>query len=250
MIFNKSPNIKRDCEIINYNYFFPLIGICVSYNYMDTLKFMLPINYRHFSKIYIVTQKTDISTINFSRKFDNIKVIFYELVNSNRKFDKWGAIKFAQKIIYKQYPLHWYLIFDSDVILPANFIKILENSNLKNDYLYSGVRTNIPKSSEILSLHSKNYDNEPMNQMFLGSFQLYKQPLYQPIFHRSDTRRGTAEDGDIYFNRLFKNKQILTNLVYLHLGPRTGTVKNNWRGKKYFFKDDININLRQFIFSC
>ena len=75
MIFNKSPNIKRGCEIINYNYFFPLIGICVSYNYMDTLKFMLPINYRHFSKIYIVTQKTDISTINFSRKFDNVKVV-------------------------------------------------------------------------------------------------------------------------------------------------------------------------------
>ena len=32
------------------NTIFPLIGICISYNYIDTLKFMLPINYSHFNK--------------------------------------------------------------------------------------------------------------------------------------------------------------------------------------------------------
>jgi len=249
MIFNKLPNIKKDCKVINHNIFFPLIGICVSYNYMDTLKFMLPINYKHFTKIYIITQKNDIATINFSRKFHNVKVIFYELINLQKKFDKWGAIKFAQKIIYKQHPGYWYLILDSDIILPSNFIKILENSDLKENYLYSGVRTNIPQSSKILSLNGHTYNNEPLNNLFLGSFQLYKLPIYQPLFHRQDTRWGTAQAGDVYFNRLFKYKRILTNLVYLHLGLRTGTAKNNWNGKKYFFNNDLDINHRQLIFS-
>ena len=42
--------INKSQEPCKKNTIFPLIGICISYKYMDTLKFALPINYNHFDK--------------------------------------------------------------------------------------------------------------------------------------------------------------------------------------------------------
>ena len=56
---------------------FPLVGICISYNYLDTLKFMLPINYNHFNKIYLVTQEDDIKTIEYCKEYDNVELLLF-----------------------------------------------------------------------------------------------------------------------------------------------------------------------------
>ena len=99
---NKLNTIKNGIKIYNVktppqkNISFPLIGICVSYNYFDTLKFALPINYLHFDKIYIITQEDDIQTVEYCKKFDNVNVLFYDFKNNNKKFDKYGALNYAQ----------------------------------------------------------------------------------------------------------------------------------------------------------
>ena len=138
----------KKCKIpCNKNNTFPLVGMCVSYNYMDTLKFMLPINCNHFDKLYLVTQQDDIETIKFCKNFNNLEVLFYDFKNNVKQFDKFGALTMLQQIVYDKYPNHWYLIIDSDIILPNNFIDILINENLNENCIYGAIRNNIHKSA-------------------------------------------------------------------------------------------------------
>jgi hypothetical protein len=228
-----------------------LVGLCVSYNYMDTLKFMLPVNYLHFEKIYLITQIDDEETINFCKQFDNVVVLFYKF-NWNNKFDKYGGLNYAQKIAYTDYPESWYLIIDSDIILPNNLIDILYKENLNPECIYGTFRNNILKSSQLLKkceiVHNEKnwfYNNILHNELtppsILGCFQLYKKHVY----HRNNL--DDAGWGDYYFGydnfRLFCN---LDNIIVFHLGE-TG---KNWSGKTVCFIDDINISLNDIYYTC
>ena len=231
-----------------------LVGLCVSYNYYDTLKFMLPVNYLHFEKMYLITQEDDTETINFCKKFDNINVLFYNFKNNNHSFDKYGALNYAQKIAYEEYQESWYLIIDSDIILPNNFVDILLKENLNSECIYGATRNNVLNSSKLLNkpqiinkyeninlisnniLHWKN--NPPS---ILGCFQLYKK---KHIFHRDMNNAGW---GDYYFGHdnfnLFCN---LDNILYFHLG-QYGV---NWSGKVVSFIDDTNISVKDIYYNC
>ena len=236
---NKTPPTKNNS--------LSLIGLCVSYNYFDTLQFMLPVNYLHFEKIYIITQTDDKATIEFCKKFDNVIILFYDFKNNNKKFDKFGALNYSQKIAYMDYPESWYLIIDSDILLPNNFIGILDKEKLNPECIYGAIRNNVLKSSELLNKTQIINNKKNLNLIFnnilhskgnppsiLGCFQLYKKHVY----HRLDI--DDCSYGDYYFGydnfNLFCN---LENISYFHLGePR-----KNWYGKMVSFIDDINISL-------
>ena len=219
---------------------FSLIGICVSYNYFDTLQFMLPVNYLHFEKIYLITQRDDLETIEFCKQFANVQVLFYNFKNNGKKFDKFGALNMAQQIAYTAYPDSWYLLIDSDVLLPNNFIDILCSENLQAECIYGSIRNNVFKSSELLNKFAlNNWKNNPPS--ILGCFQLYKKTN---IYHRDCADAGY---GDYYFGHdnfnMFCN---LDNLMCFHLG-QSGV---NWRGKTVSFIDDVKIALRDIYFIC
>ena len=253
------PLINKYKEPCVKNKSFPLIGICISYKYMDTLKFMLPINYNHFDKIYLVTQKDDLETIQFCKKFKNVEILYINLQNENAKFDKGGAIKIAQKKAYENYPNHWYLIIDSDIILPNNFINILEKEKLNEECIYGAIRNNYIKSSKLLNQiipeHSYEWNNICVDLLhfkcnhppsILGCFQLYKKcNIY---YKNSDDKFFYGADYDYNFGydnfNLFCN---LENIIYFHLG---NSLAKNWKGKKDYFIDDCNINLNQMYFNC
>jgi len=230
----------------------PLIGICVSYNYYDTIKFVLPVNYLHFDKIYLITQVDDAQTIEFSNSYGNVKILFFNFKNNNKIFDKFGALNYAQKIVYENHPDSWYLIFDSDIILPNNFIDILIKENLNSECIYGGFRNNVLKTSELLNkkqiinknkqflyndiLHFKNYP-----PCILGCLQLYKKKVY----HRNNM--DNTGYGDYYFGHdnfnMFCN---LENIIYFHLGE-SGI---NWGGKVISFIDDIGISIDDIYYIC
>ena len=232
---------------------FPLVGMCISYNYMDTLKFMLPINSRHFEKIYIITQNDDSQTVEYCKKFNNVEVLLYNFKNNGKIFDKFGALNMVQKIVYSNHPNSWYLIIDSDIILPNNFIDILENENLQEDCIYGALRNNFLKSSEllkeikpdhkflyndILAFRTQTSDNPPS---IMGCFQLYKKQCYQNIDFKD------AGFGDyIFCHKNFDKFCNLENIVYLHLGE----IGKNWKGKIYNFIDDVNIKIEDIYFNC
>ena len=233
----------------------PLIGICVSYCYFDTLQFMLPVNYLHFNKLYVITQVDDIQTINFCKQFINVEILFYDFKNNNKRFDKYGAIKYAQQKVYQSYSNSWYLIIDSDIILPNNFINILINEKLNEDCIYGAYRLNILKTSELCRKNSFIERNERLHSnitnnilyrkkyppSILGCFQLYKKKCYQP------DNFNNAGWGDYHFGyenfNLFCN---LNNLIYIHLGDSN----KNWNGKLLPFTNDCDVNLNNFYFNC
>ena len=222
----------------------PLIGLCVSYKYTDALKFALPVNYNHFTKLYIITQEDDTDTINLCKPFENVELVYYDFTqNGTKAFDKYGALNLLQKMVYARHPDFWYLIIDSDIILPTNFIQILLHEKLDKECLYGAYRHIAKSSSELLDLQSFinakkywEYDNIKhfkTNIPALGCLQLYAKPN---IFHQ--TIYNNAERGDITFSeanfKLFCN---LDTMCILHLGiPQV-----NWSGKVESFVDDANI---------
>ena len=251
------PLITKTHNQVVKNTMFPLIGICVSYNYMDTLKFMIPINYNHFDKIYLITQEDDNETIEFCKGFPNVEVLLFTFKTDAAVFNKGGALKMGQKIAYDNYPDHWYLIIDSDIILPNNFIDILKNENLNENYIYGAVRNNIETSSQlfkpIIPDHKWTQNDMTFNWQInakvtgpgiLGSFQLYKlKKIYKP----SSDLWFNGADYDFYFAWInFNIFCQLENIVYLHLG----FTAKNWNGKVKGFIDDANIDLEQCSFKC
>jgi hypothetical protein len=242
------PPTKNNC--------FSLVGVCVSYNYFDTLQFMLPVNCAHFEKMYLITQPNDLETIEFCKKFENVKVLFYNFKNNNKTFDKFGAINYAQQIMYNEYPDSWYMIIDSDIILPNNFIDILSKETLNDKCIYGAIRNNVFKSSELLNkkqiVNAKDNVTWVYNNILhwkikppsiLGCFQLYK----KKCFHLNSDKFANAGFGDYAFGHdnfnLFCN---LENLLYFHLGESG----KNWNGKVVSFIDDCKLSLTDIYYNC
>ena len=240
---------KLGHTVPNKNTTFPIVAYCVSYNYMDTLQFMLPINYMHFEHIYLITQVDDVPTIEFCKQFSNVTVLFWNFKSNGKSFDKFGAINHAYQHMYKEYPNHWYLGIDSDILLPTNFINILEREHLHESCLYGGFRHIAEKISDINVLqkilnigHVLNniLHNATLPPSVLGSFQLHKKQCYNKV--AAVQGKGDYEFGYQNFN-LFCNLQ---NLHYIHLGP----INVNWFGKvKDFIIDTNDITLEQMYYS-
>ena len=242
----KTPPIK--------NTSFPLVALCVSYNYFEELRSMLPCNYLHFDKIYLVTQEDDIQTVEFCKQFDNVVLLFYNFKTNGKDFDKYGAIKFAQERMFKEHPNSWYLNMDSDIVLPINFIKILESEPLQEDCIYAISRINILTSSELsnLRLAIKNtYTHQPFYTQIchnntvppciLGMFQLYKKQCLQLDAF------ANALDGDYYFAwKNFKTFSLLSGIVCMHLG--TGQVNIKEKVKSYI--DNAKCPIDSYYFAC
>ena len=252
---NKNKTYIFDVKIKpNTNKRLPLVGLCVSYNYYDTIQFVLPVNYLHFEKIYVITQEDDIETIELTKQFKNVEILFFDFKNNNKHFDKYGALNYAQQIAYEQFPDSWYLIFDSDIILPNNFIDILMKENLNPECIYGGIRKNVLRTSELLN-KTQIINNDENNKIIhnnilylkntppsiLGCFQLYKKKVYNNN-HFDDAGYGDYSFGYNNFN-LFCN---LENLTYFHLGE-TGV---NWQGKVASFIDDIGISIDNIYYTC
>lgn len=257
--YNKTPMIniiEQSNTLAKKNTSFSLIGLCVSYNYFETLKIMLPLNYNHFTHIYLVTQKDDIQTIEFCKYFDNVEVILFDFNNNNKKFDKYGGLNKIQELAYKNYPDSWYLIIDSDIVLPANFIDLIKSQNLNDNYIYGGYRNNLNKLSDIhlfldnkFNLDKYNFINWKKQVMILGCFQLYKKHHYHVLDDTSHINYGTAGHFDLKFTESFETRKYL-DLIFVHLGKETDEhLKNNWSGKVIDFNIDININISKLNFN-
>lgn len=225
---------------------FSLVGLCISYQYIDTLQYMLPINHIHFDKIYIVTQEDDLQTIQFCKHFNNVEVIFFNFKNNGKRFDKYGALNLIQSIAYREFPSSWYLNIDSDIILPTNFKELMNTQTLNPDCIYGCVRANCIKSSDIINFDPmKEVRKYPFNNVLftrrpciIGYFQLYK----KKVFH--NLHLTNAAEGDVYFCNHFKLICNL-NMLIIHLGDSC----KNWNGKTQDFILDIPLTTEHLQFT-
>jgi len=203
-----------------------LVCITVSTNYSDILQVIMSQNLKFIDKWFIITSKSDKSTINLIQNNKKISVLFYDFQNNNNIFDKGGAIKMAQENIYNLYSECLILLLDSDIYLPDNFIDVIKLTKFEVNILYHPKkRLDFYKLSEFYG--KKNYFDYPWMKDFQGFFQLYyynteinnKKYVYQESHNCSQC--------DLLFKNKFEKKNHIDITVY-HLG-RNGV---NWNGRK------------------
>ena len=102
-----------------------VIAITICVNYDDILKNMLEQNSKFFDVWYIVTSAQDKNTqqLIIKASLKNVRMLLFDGFYKGAKFNKGGAICFAQTYIEKNHTNPVILILDADIYLPNDFLK-------------------------------------------------------------------------------------------------------------------------------
>ena len=192
----------------------------------------MPQNAKFFKRWYIVTAESDTKTIEAIQSFNSptIHILFYDFFSEGAKFNKGGALRYAQtKVQEDGYIDNPILILDSDIFLPNNFLDSLSNVTIEDETLY-GISERRDYYCYNDFLKNTNYSIHSHSKNFQGCFQLYK----------SGNKYESSNDCgecDYVFRDLFAKKIHLT-LTVQHLGL-DGV---NWGGRdgkrnKFFLEE-------------
>jgi hypothetical protein len=197
-----------------------IIPLVVSVNMHDFLKMTLIRNRKMFKDYYVVTCPSDKDTIQLCNDF-NVSIILYkDFWINNSKFNKSGAIYFAQNILHTQFFDKWILLLDSDILLPFNFDYYNNDENLNvlnTSFLYGITRFDLLTPSDF----QKNKLTKYKGSLYDGYFQMYfDKTKYYPIFSIN------AADCDVNFRELFDIKKQLLFSVF-HIGEPGA----HWNGR-------------------
>jgi hypothetical protein len=210
-----------------------MIAITVSTNYDDILDIIMPQNAKFFKKWMIVTRSDDTATLDIIRKYNypNVEVLFFDFTAGGTKFNKGGAIRYAQQQISKEYT-GLVLILDSDIWLPDTFPEIMSSIKFHKFALYgAGERDDYYSYSHFIN-NIVDYAF-PRHRQFRGFFQLY---LHNPKLLYNNSQDCSV--CDMLFIKLFGiRKKIITNLHVKHLGMN----KTNWTAR---------MNKTDFVMDC
>jgi hypothetical protein len=184
--------------------------ITVSTKYANLLDIIIPQNAKFFNKWYIVTDINDKETINVINKhnFPCIEILFFDFYK-NAKFNKGGAIKYAQTFIKDGENV---LLLDSDIFIPNEFSYFLDEikeNDIEYDVLYSFERYDFYTFSDFI----KNENGIRYGIQFMGFFQLYKHRSHI-LYRDSENCRGCDWD----FVSFFTKQQMLKHTIVKHLG--------------------------------
>ena len=199
-----------------------IIALTICVNYSDILKHLLEQNAKLLKTWYIVTSPDDKETVKLihESKLPNVRVLFYTKFYLNAKFNKGGAVRFAQEFINGCYSNANVLILDADILLPSNFKEVLP-AVLANNTLYG-----VTRRTDYWTLHDFINKTSPHKyapgDTFPGFFQLYKQnPKY---LYKNSNNCAKCDDE---FRELFANNKINLDISVDHLGQE-GV---NWNGR-------------------
>lgn len=192
-----------------------LIGLTVSVDFHNELKQTLEHNYTFFRKWYIVTESTDIETINICKQYKNVVILFFEIKKEDI-FNKGGSLKFLQNIVHTKYPTCAKLIIDSDIILPKNFLELLKKNNITDvDGIYGAER----------SLY-KNIETIYNNGLYpYGFFQLY---FRNDVFYNDSKSCGVCDKEFVEnFSSIYFLEFVLEHICepYIYWNGRNTNIK-------------------------
>lgn len=200
-----------------------IIGITICVNFDDILFHTIDQNAKFLSKWYIVTDPNDSATLDLLTKknLPNIHVLFYDKFTVNAKFNKGGAIRFAQSHVYAAHEGANVLLLDADVILPDTLKPKLPQS-LAPDVLY-GVRERIDYDTLEDFVARKNGTVCFYGGAFVGFFQLYKAST-KYLYKDSDSCCTCDNDFRDSFNDRIHIDESIAHL---------GLAGVNWEGRDY-----------------
>ena len=193
-----------------------IVSFTTSVNYTDYLDWCLRSLSRVVDKIFVVTERHD-SAFDACQRYDAIALPFDKWHENGAVFNKAGAVRYVQELLYREYPEAWYLAIDADVVMGENARRIIEQGAQDPAAIYSARRVDFHTMDALRSgTPSKVYGS-----MFAGYFQFYRRHLYYSEWSRS------AEGCDLAFVRQFSACSILP-LTVAHLGRE----QINWEGRK------------------
>jgi len=200
-----------------------IIGITICVNFDDILFHTIDHNAKVLKELYIVTDPKDSATITLlaTKNIPNVKLLFYDNFFTNAKFNKGGAVRFAQKYIHHLYEDVNVLLLDADVVLHNSLIASLPEK-LEADVLY-GVTGRLDYHTLEDFLARQNGKSCWYGGALVGFFQLYKgNDKY--LYNDSDScATCDNEFRDSFSRRVYINETIA------HLGLS----QVNWEGRDY-----------------
>lgn len=215
-----------------------IVAITISTKYDDILNINIHQNYKYFEKWYIITSITDEKTINVIKKanYPNIEILYYNFYEKNAIFNKGGALKYAQSLVYEKHNNVNILLLDSDIYLPNNFETYMSKIKLL-PYCVYGPHYRYDFSSYDDFLENKNSKLYHKNAKCYGYFQMYyynkEIPMINKFLYKDSMNCSIC---DILFLNYFKNRIIIQNMEVYHLGEP----KINWNTRKSY--DDFYID--------
>lgn len=200
-----------------------IIGITICVNFDDILFHTIDQNAKSLKEWYIVTDRTDSETVDLITKknLPNIHLLFYDKFFTNAKFNKGGAVKFAQQHVYNLHNPCNVLLLDADIILPDTLISKLPHT-LESDVLY-GVRQRIDYHTLEDFLTQQNGTTCFYGHAFVGFFQLYKS---SDNYLYNDSDSCCTCDND-FRDSFPATKYIEESIAHL------GVSQVNWEGRDY-----------------
>jgi len=178
VIFNVSE--YRQSEVVNW---FPCeyrkgiekpVGVVVSVNYANCLERILPYNLRHLDSLFVVTSPDDIETKEVCSRYPKIKVVETDIFyRHGAKFNKGAAVEIALMMIPRD---KWCLIFDSDILFPADMFLLEE---LDKNKIYGATRHMVYSEEQLsMATFDRNFQLDGIeaaetNNIIVGAFQLF-----------------------------------------------------------------------------
>ena len=187
-----------------------VIIVCV--NYCDFLKYSYTNNIKFFKKenYHIVTDKTDLETIELCEK-QSISYRFFDFFN-NSKINKSGAINMMQKELHQKFPNDWILLLDADILLPDKFDTYFLEKCDDKQALYSLKRKEYQTKEDFESKKNlKNYGGIT----FMGYMQLYYDKSKYYKTHSNDCGMCDTIFRDYFYSFL---KLLDEDDYVIHLG--------------------------------
>jgi len=212
-----------------------IVAITVSTNYHDILPIVYHYNRDFFKHWVFVTDKNDNETLKFLSDKPNVTILYWDFKNERRQFDKGGAIRNAQYYVYDKFPDEWYVLIDSDIVLPAKTQKFLiaeipkinQAPGISEVAIFGAEkRLDFSRLSDLIS--ENNYIVYDQKNYLCGYFQMYKEKYFY-----SPSRDASVCDIDFcgYFKKPFHMK----DLICYHLGRNSA----HWKGDRIFGSDFV-----------
>lgn len=200
-----------------------IIGITVCVNFDDIFAYTIDQNAKMLKEWFIVTEPTDSATLALikEKNYPNIKVLLYDKFRVNAKFNKGGAVRFAQEHVHGLYEGANVLLIDADVVLPDDFMKHLP-SKLEVDTLY-GVTGRFDYDTLEDFLSRQNGKKCFYGGAFVGFFQLY---IGSNKYLYKDSDSCCTCDND-FRDSFSKRERVHISMDHL------GLPGVNWEGRDY-----------------
>lgn len=224
------------------------ITVCVGY--ADFLRWTMPFNKNLFDRFVVVTMPHDIETQKVC-EFWHVETVITDSFHQNGDaFNKANGINAGLSRLSLN---DWVVHLDADIFLPPRSGQILKTLPLNPKKLYSIDRINCKSFDSFLAFLEQPEAQHPNNGLMvfnafengsrlldldsdgwlpIGYFQMWN-PLVSEVLTYPN-QHGAADRTDVLFTRRWtrENRELLPELVAVHLESEECAMGANWKGRK------------------